>query len=99
MADEALRVCGVGAREDAGAVFLDGGRAPVMDVDGRVHADPGVAVLLGGRPSRSTDHDLLRWVPQSQLAAFQWCPADAVAVAFLGHGGEPNAGRSASSLP
>lgn len=38
---------------------------------------------LGAEPSSSTDHDLMRWVPISQLAALDWAKPDLPAVGAL----------------
>ena len=44
VADEPLRVGGVGLGEHGGPLLADGVGVPVVDVGGGVHADPGVAV-------------------------------------------------------
>ncbi|WP_090711429.1 (deoxy)nucleoside triphosphate pyrophosphohydrolase [Mycetocola miduiensis] len=41
------------------------------------------AHLISDRPTRSSDHDELRWVRPSQLDALDWAPADVHAVAIL----------------
>ena len=43
--DESLGVGGVGGGEDVRSSGLDLDRSPVMQVGGRVHADPAMAVL------------------------------------------------------
>ena len=43
MADEPLRVGGVGLGEHGGPLLADGVGVPVVDVGGGVQADPGVA--------------------------------------------------------
>ena len=41
------------------------------------------ASLCGARPSSSTDHDELRWVPIDMMAQLDWAPADMPAVRLL----------------
>lgn len=48
-----------------------------------IHLTCFAAVLIGGPPTRSTDHDALRWIKRSDLACLQWAPADVPTVLKL----------------
>jgi 8-oxo-dGTP diphosphatase len=42
-----------------------------------------LGTLTGSRPTRSTDHDLIKWVSPAELGTFDWCAPDVPAVAQL----------------
>ncbi|MFD0559297.1 8-oxo-dGTP diphosphatase [Stackebrandtia endophytica] len=44
------------------------------------------ARLNGPAPTRSSDHDRLRWVDRDELSGFDWCTPDLDAVALLRDG-------------
>ncbi len=74
-------------REELGVAIRVGGlidRTVTARVDGR---DIDLAcydcTLLAGRPTASTDHDELRWLPVGELAGLGWADADLPVVRLL----------------
>lgn len=47
------------------------------------------ATLTGPRPTHSTDHDRLEWVPVDELASLEWAAPDLPAVRLLARSHQP----------
>ena len=79
VADEPLRVGGVGLGEHGGPLLADGVGVPVVDVGGGVHADPGVAVgvvVPGEEWAAGWNPDRLIFMFQAALlVSYQSCSA------------------------
>ena len=73
-------------REELGVDIVVVGRLSTADtaVDGRIiRLTCFRAVLVGPRPTSSTDHDLLLWCRPSELPALDWAEPDLPAVRLL----------------